>query len=386
MSQPPYTSPPWGTRTRQLVLVAVAIFVVLLLWRFQYFVTLLTWAGLLTYILDPMVTRLDERTPLKRGMTVILLLLLLTVGLVVLFILVRQPLVDQYYNLEVLLPGYIDELVEQVDQPLPILGISLNLGDFITTAEEQIGAAISGFAEQTLQVALNVVITIGNAILVIIIAAYMLADVPAFHRAVESVVPTAYYPDFLRLRHELSVVWGQYFRGRIVLAISMGVLTGTTLAILGVRNALVLGVIAGFVDFVPLLGATVVSIPILLVAYFQDGSWIGLSGASFFLLVLVVFLIIQQIEAQILQPRILGQSVQLHPLVVLVGLMLGASVAGILGLLLAAPVIASARVIGVYIWTKVWDEPPRPKSPDRQIVVPNETDQPQHPPADETTE
>jgi predicted PurR-regulated permease PerM len=125
--------------------------------------------------------------------------------------------------------------------------------------------------------------------------------------------------------------------------------------------ALFLGLLAGILEFIPNIGPVLASIPAILLALFQnESSWLGsLVGPFWFaLIVLLLYGLIQRVENVYLVPRIIGRSLNLHPLVVLIGAVVGASVAGIFGILLAAPLLATARLILAYIYHKLLDQPP----------------------------
>jgi predicted PurR-regulated permease PerM len=141
------------------------------------------------------------------------------------------------------------------------------------------------------------------------------------------------------------------------------------MTILGLRFSLVIGLIAGLLEFVPIFGPIVAGLMAVLVALFQGGNWWGLAPWAYALIVLVVFVVIQQLENNILVPRIIGGTLNLSPVVVLLGALAGGIVAGALGLLLAAPALATLRLWLGYVYRKVvgletWPRPallPRPK-------------------------
>jgi predicted PurR-regulated permease PerM len=139
----------------------------------------------------------------------------------------------------------------------------------------------------------------------------------------------------------------------------VGTVTWLGLMILGVPNALLLGILAGLLELIPNLGPALAAVPAVLIAYFQGSTHFALAPPWFALLVLILYVGIQQVENTVLVPRIIGGSVHLHPVVILIGVLGGAAVAGILGIFLAAPVLASVRVIGSHVYTKLL-EPPGP--------------------------
>jgi hypothetical protein len=125
-----------------------------------------------------------------------------------------------------------------------------------------------------------------------------------------------------------------------------------------VRNALILGIMAGVLEIIPNIGPTIAAIPAVLIAYFQGSTYLPLSNGWFALLVIGIYVVIQQVENNILVPRIIGRSLNLHPLVVIIGAIAGARLAGILGMFLAAPMLASLRILGNYVYCKLLDLEP----------------------------
>ncbi len=102
----------------------------------------------------------------------------------------------------------------------------------------------------------------------------------------------------------------------------------------------------------------------VLVAFFQDGNYLGISSSlNYALLILAVMILLQQIENSLLVPRIVGDALNLHPIMVMVSVIMGASLAGLLGAVLAAPVVASIQLLGAYAWRKMLDLPPFPDPP-----------------------
>jgi predicted PurR-regulated permease PerM len=111
-------------------------------------------------------------------------------------------------------------------------------------------------------------------------------------------------------------------------------------------------------EIIPNIGPTIAAIPAVLIAYFQGSTYLPLSNGWFALLVIGLYVVIQQLENNILVPRIIGRSLNLHPLVVIIGAIAGASLAGVLGMFLAAPILASLRTLGNYVNCKLLDLEP----------------------------
>jgi predicted PurR-regulated permease PerM len=118
--------------------------------------------------------------------------------------------------------------------------------------------------------------------------------------------------------------------------------------------------LAGLLEFVPTVGPVVSAIVAILVALFQPSNYLGLASWQYALLVLALMVVIQQLENNLLVPRIVGGALDLRPILVIIGVFMGASLAGILGAILAAPVVASLKLLGQYTWRKLFDLPPFP--------------------------
>jgi len=128
---------------------------------------------------------------------------------------------------------------------------------------------------------------------------------------------------------------------------------------------MMLAIFAGFMEFIPSLGPTLGALLAVFVAFFGGSSWVPLDNWMFALIVMAVYLLIFQFEQVYLYPRVVGRRVNLHPGVVFVGAILGAVEFGLLGVLLAAPTLASARVLGRYILRRLMDLEPFPEEPEK---------------------
>jgi predicted PurR-regulated permease PerM len=128
-----------------------------------------------------------------------------------------------------------------------------------------------------------------------------------------------------------------------------------------VQNALALGLLSGLLEFIPVLGPIIGAGAAVIVAFFQPTNYLGLAGWQYALVVLGLMIIIQQLENNVLVPRIVGEALDLHPLIVMLGVFMGGALAGILGAILAAPVVATIKLLSIYAWRKMFDLPPFPE-------------------------
>jgi hypothetical protein len=177
---------------------------------------------------------------------------------------------------------------------------------------------------------------------------------------VDSLAPPGYRRDFVRLREKITEVWNAFLRGKLVLGGIVAVMTFVVCLIIGMPYAVVLSLIAGVLEMVPSIGPTLAAIPAVIVALLQGSLHLGLSNVWFAVLAAGCYSMIQQIENNLLVPKILGRNLRLHPLVVTVAFVIGGNVAGILGMLLAAPVVATLFIIVRYVFDRLYDRDPFP--------------------------
>ncbi len=151
----------------------------------------------------------------------------------------------------------------------------------------------------------------------------------------DAITDTVYQPgyrrDLKRLLTETGLVWHSYLRGQTTLSLIMAIIATVLLSLLGVNNALALGILTGVLDFIPFLGPGIAIGLAILVAIFQDSNWLGLSSMWFGLLVLVLGISLQQIEGNWLAPRIVGEALGLHPLLIMIGAIIGGTLLGLVG-------------------------------------------------------
>ncbi len=223
--------------------------------------------------------------------------------------------------------------------------------DYVQPALRQASALIAGLAGVALE-------GVAKMLFVIAVAYFFTLDHARIRKAWEGISVPGYQGDLARLRGALGRIWDSFLRGQLLIVLVSGLLTWAIMTVLDVRFALGLGVLGGVAKFVPILGPTLAGALAMLVALFQPSNWYGLSPLAHAALVGLAMTVINQALDYLMVPRIMGSSLNLHPVVVLVGAILGAALAGVLGLLLSAPAVASGILIGRYIYRKMTDQSP----------------------------
>jgi predicted PurR-regulated permease PerM len=371
-------SPPWNRATKIIVVVSALLLVVLLVWRFQSLLGMLILAIILAYILNPLINLLDVQMGLRRGPVIALIYLLVAAAVIWGVISLGVAIFQQGQNLIALAPDLIEQATTWIEsltnrtEPIIIGPITI---DPLILPWEQIGSQLLGMIDPVLsqsgqvltRLATSTVRTLTNAVFVFLISIYLANELPRFREYVRRFTEQpGYSRDAEELMKRLGPIWEAYLRGQILLALVIFILVWLGLTLLGVTNAIALGALAGLLEFVPTLGPFISAAVAVAVTFFQPEHVIF--GSTFepwqhAVIVLGLMIVIQQVENAFLVPRIVGGALELHPLIVIIGVLMGASIAGILGAVLAAPVIASLRLFGRYAWRKMFDLPPFPTSP-----------------------
>jgi HAD superfamily hydrolase (TIGR01549 family) len=365
----------WSPPFKLLVIVAVLIVGTLLLFRARVVLSPLILALLLSLLASYPADWMTRRTGWSRGLSAAIVLLFALLLVAALSVLVVPWLVSLLRSFGATLVSVIQQLLEVTPKPIVIAPtLTVDLGRFYAPINEWLRGLVSPDLKglQDLQGLLfpfasgAAVVVIGAAssalwlLFIVIVSFYVIKDAPLLYRSIVSVIPEVWRPEIRVLWWELVDIWDAFIRGRLLLSLFMGFLIWAALSIVGVRNAPALGFLYGLLSLVPAVGPVIAAIPGVLIALILGSSWIALPNVWFAVIVVGIYLLLDQFENLYLLPRMVGRRVALHPGVVIVGAVVGAQLAGVLGILLAAPVIASLRVLLTYTIRKLFDEGPIP--------------------------
>lgn len=357
----------WGTSTKTLVTMAALVILALVVVRFQSIIQLLVVAGIVSFLLVPTVRWLKRRARLSwSGATNIVFLFLILV-LITASTATSLALVQQLQSLAFTIQRFLFELPEQITS---LSGKTVTFGpwlldlsrlDLAPIAEQALAAVqptigrISALLTSLAGVAIE---SIARVVFVLAAAYFLTSDYEKLRAGWTSLSIPGYEQDTSRLRRALGNIWDAFLRGQSLVALTSGILTGLLMLILGVRSPLGLGLLGGLAKFVPILGPVTAGGLAAVVALFQPGNWYGLPPIAHAILVIACVIVLDQSIDYLLIPRLMGQSLNLHPVIILVGAIVGASLAGVLGLLLSAPSMATLLLIGRYIMRKLLDQSP----------------------------
>ncbi|OQY17692.1 MAG: hypothetical protein DRJ03_15225 [Chloroflexi bacterium] len=364
-------SPPWSATTKIVVIIFGVVILGAIVLRFQDVIAPLVVACLIAYVLAPVVNFVNAHTRISRGL-VTAAIYLLAFGLLTLAASLLTPLlVRQTLSIQFDFQQISNTVGEFLSQPLQIGGQSIDLSPVYDELTSTLTNLVQPLATQTVALLAGVVSTVIEVIFIGLVSFYLTKDGPAMGQQLVAWAPPDLRYDFERLQKELGALWRAFFRGQLLLALTMGLTVGVLMTAVGMKNALILGILAFFLEFLPSVGHGIwltVAIPL---ALFQGSTWIPLSNSWVAALVLGIHLVLQQVDINYLIPRIVGRQVDLHPMVVIIGIIVGGMLGGVLGMLLAAPTIASAIVLARYVRSKLLDLPPwlgEPGDPDEDLA------------------
>lgn len=293
---------------------------------------------LLAYVLAPAVDKL-ESMKIPRPAAILLAYVFFLGVLVLLIFYAIPPLIRDLNGLVDLIPVYTRYIQETIGQmqdgfsrfPIPE-GVKQVVNETIVRVEQLTLQFIHGFIESLI----NIVEQSFNLFLTPIVSYYLLRDFHFLGGYVLKAVPVRYRDDLVLLGKEINQVLRNFIKGSLLLAFIVGVLATVGLYLIGMNFPVLLGVLVALTNIIPYFGAIISAIPALLLALAKS-KWLALY-------VLGLMILIQQIEGNILSPRILGDSVGLHPLAIIFALLAGGQLWGFVGLLLAVPLAAILKV------------------------------------------
>lgn len=362
----------WSPPTKRLVALILLILFALVLYQFRVIVLFLGVAFLLAFILEPIVDFLDERVKLSRSGATLLVFALLILTLMSAPAVAMPPLMKAVRSLRTEFSRIVSYLNQRIGEPLHVFGQDWDLQVIYEELSKTLQSFLSipSLAAGTYRVVVGFVSTIFWGIFILFSAFYLVKDADEILAWMDSLAPPHLREDFIRLRHQIAKVWHSFLRGQLVTGLILGAITTALAAAIGLSNALALGLLAGAMEFLPQIGPVISAVPAVLLALFEGSSVLPISNFWFALIVVGMYIFLQQIEGNILLPRVMGHSLNLHPILVFVAVIAGGSLAGIIGMLLATPTLATLLVVGRYTYFRLIDRDPfpdedRPMEPSR---------------------
>ena len=381
----------WKSTTKYIVGIGLFLLALAVIYISRSVLAMVVIASLIALLVRPLITLLYVRFRFPRGLAVLVTYLLVAIVIILAPLVLIPPIINAVnfmFNLdyEALVANSMlwteNSLLGLKDSSLQFLGFSIvldpvvdpiltALGDadsIVTPGLPSLTAIIPSVGQAfalSYGVAVDVVGTVFSGfvgfLFLIISSIYLSIDGDRFIKGFINTVPEAFRSEVRTLLRRLREIWDAFFRGQVILMFIIGTAVWLGLTILGVPGAFALGIIAGMLEIIPNLGPLLAAIPAVIVALLQGSDHFAINNFVFALIVIGFYIFINFLENTIVVPRVMGESVKLHPLIIILGVLVGASVWGILGALLAAPVIASGREIIRYLYNHVIGDEPFPR-------------------------
>lgn len=353
-------------------LTMVAVFAGLVIY-FRSFVGPLLLAFVLAYLLHPLIAAFARQTRLswRWSVNIIYLILVIAVlGLVALLgvVILQQlsSLINFVQNFVTGLPELVADLTGRVYYFGPFElhpGSLFDLNELTNQLLGYIQPLLGRIGSLLTSLAGSAAGTVGWGLFVLIIAYFLLAESRQVTNEMVRVELPGYNEDLQRLGIELRKIWNAFLRGQLIISGLVVISYWLLETILGMRFALGIAIIAGVGRFIPYLGPLINWIVMVIVALFQEGNPFGLEPIQYALLVVGTGVILDQIFDNLVSPRFLGSALGVHPAAVLVGALVASRLIGVIGLVLAAPVVATLKLLIDYVMRKMFDQDPFPDVP-----------------------
>lgn len=363
------TSPRWSSTTKLLVGLVIVGIVAFLLFRFTSLITPLLIVFILAYLLHPAATLMARglRISWKASVNIIyfgillLLIGLLTIGGVGLVAQI-QSLIHQVQTIVEDLPQYIASLSGQVFEfgpfTLDMRNLDLN----------QLSQQLLSFIQPLLGRTGNLVATVaggaaeifGWTFFILIVSYFVMIESNGLQSDLIKVELPGYNEDLRRLGNQLNLIWNAFLRGQIFIFAMSTVIYIFVLSFFGVRYAIGIAFMAGLAKFLPYIGPAITWVVMALVTYFQPAKPFGLEPVAYMAMVVITTSVIDWVIDNLIAPRIMARSLRVHPAAVLVTALIAANLIGILGVVIAAPFLASMMLLGRYTMRKMLDLDPWP--------------------------
>jgi predicted PurR-regulated permease PerM len=377
----------WSRPTKYLVAVGLVLLGIYTLHMSRSVIPLLIVAALNALIVRPVISWLHLRVHLSRGLAVGLVYLCLAILAPLVIILVLPTIIDallyvgsldyrsifengaewlrstliQFKAVQFPVAGfdaYVDRAIDMVLEALQPISPIPAVPPSIDSVLQQLGSGLRAAVEAGANLVGAVFSQVATILFVFLASVYISLDAHTYRGTLLQALPAAYQAEISTLLARIERTWNAFFQGELTLMLVIGLITTIGLTALGMPGALYLGIIAGLLEIIPTIGPIIAAVPAAIVALVQGSTYLPISNLAFAGLVILFYILVQQVENNMIVPRVLGAAVDLPPLVVMTGAVVGASVGGILGVMLATPVIATGREILGYLYCKLLDREP----------------------------
>ncbi|MEN6409289.1 MAG: AI-2E family transporter [Anaerolineaceae bacterium] len=367
MSLPSNTSPHWNWTTKLLVASTFIAITAFLLVRFNNMLGPLLMVAILCYLIYPLANHLRNWLKMSWRVSVTIIFLLLVLLFAGLLTWGGFAIVEQTQNLIEFLNKTVNDLpriIADLQTKSIVLGpfvwdlgqidltaLSTQILSWVEPLLGNLGGLVGGFAS-------GAATGLGWFAFIMLVSYFILAETGGNASALFTIEIPGYRDDINRMVEKLGHIWNSFLRGQLIIILITIILYTILLSAIGVHFALGLAALAGLARLVPYVGPAVAWITYALVALFQEHTIFGLSSWGYVVLVVGVAMIFDYILDNFVNTKIMSNALKVHPATVLIAALVGANLIGFMGILLAAPVLASLKLFTRYAMRKMFDLDP----------------------------
>jgi predicted PurR-regulated permease PerM len=391
------TSTHWSTGTKYFVSGLLLLTIIGIVFISSGSISTIVFAALLTFIVHPIIKFFQRRLKMKRGgATLITYLIVLGLLILIPFLIIPSIVNSLRFLADIDYLAMMEngsewlEIQASLLASIPLVGGSLSAGlkelagilsdiasqnpqassDFeFNISFQDIGGGISQTLEFLSRVFGPIISIATTIIFTLLISLHMSLSIDMLREGGKKLIPEAYKLEISSLVRRVILIWNSFLRGQMSLMVVVGVIVWIGNGLLGTPQALLLGVLAGLLEVIPSLGPILATIPAVILALIFGSTHLPVENWIFALIVIAFYVLVQVVENQLLVPYILGDAVDLPPLIVIIGVVIGGSAFGLLGVFLATPVISTGREIFMYLYNKILEPPPEPEIVDEKPSI-----------------
>jgi predicted PurR-regulated permease PerM len=359
----------WSSTTKLIVGLSIVAIIAAFLIQFRFIIGPLLMAFVLAYLLHPLAGYFSRLTHLSWKASVNLVFFVFVTVLLALVFLVGLALVQQGQSLYLLVVQFVDDLpalAEEISSQTYALGpfvidfSQYNLGDLVNQVLTNLQGPLSRIGSIITSLASGTLGTLGWILFILVIAFFLLTETESVTDTLVPIELPFYNPDMRQLGVELRKIWNRFLRGQVALIALVIISYSIMLLAFGVRYSLALALLIGLARLVPYIGPLVAWATTFVVIMFQSGNYFGLQQWLFGLIVIGIGILLDQVFDNVVSPRMLGERLGIHPAALLVMAIVAANLLGVVGLILAAPALATFQLMVRYVTRKMLELDPFP--------------------------
>ena len=347
-------------------------------------IPLIIFAAIMAFLVQPVVLFFEKRLRINRSVATFLTYILVLVALIVLPIVLIPALIDAVnFTLNIDLQAVMDAFTIGVENAANFVNKVPGFNFLFGSGLDALVDMLRGISQVTVPEPVSLeasVATLGDRLaktagilanifgplissfvaffFMMMISLYMSLSGEELMDGFIKIFPPKYKEEWTGLIDRLGNIWASFLRAQLTLMLEIGVMVWIGNLILGTPQALFLGVLAGALEVIPTLGPILAAVPAVILAFLFGSQYFAIPAWIFALIVVAFYVVIQLLENQLIAPKILGEALELPPMIVLLGVFIGGALFGVLGIFLSTPVISSGREVFMYLYDKILEKPP----------------------------